>query len=337
MRAHLKMPKDRREVFEQVIRVRVLSLALVALVLIMFFSFTSGRFLTKTNITHLLIEVSLVIIVGTGQALVLISKNIDVSVGSIVGLSAFFTADFASRNSSTPLFLIVIVSIIIGSVLGSINGLIISTLGVPSIMVTLGTLYVFRGFDSILAGSNQVTSQNLPPHFGKIAGWSFLGIPGMFIYAIVICLFAFFFLQHTYSGRSLVALGSNPLAAKKLGIRSTKWIYIVYVVSGALSGFAGVLWAARYGTVDSSTATGFELVVLAAVVVGGINVNGGSGTIGGVFIGAAILAIISVGLSLLNVSQFWVQAIQGAVIIAAITSDKIINKRLKLRELKNDN
>lgn len=314
---------------QKVIRLRVLSLMVVAVIMAMFFSIASGRFLTRTNLTHMLIEMSLVIIVGVGEALVLISKNIDVSIGSIVGFSAYFTADFASKHPTVPLVIIVGVAILIGLVLGSFNGLIISNLGVPSIMVTLGTLYVYRGLDSILAGASQVTSQNLPKSFRQIAGWSLFGIPGMFIYALIVCAIAWTFLQHTYAGRSLLALGNNPSAAKKMGIKSRKWIFIVYALSGSLAGFAGVLWCARYGTVDSSTATGYELVVLAAVVVGGINVNGGTGSIGGVLVGASILGIISVGLSLLNVSQFWVQAIQGAAIIVAISSDMIINKRLR--------
>lgn len=314
---------------QKVIRLRVLSLTVVAVIMAVFFSFASGRFLTRTNLTHMLIEMSLVIIVGVGEALVLISKNIDVSIGSIVGFSAYFTADFASKHPTLPLVIIVGVAILIGLVLGSLNGLIISNLGVPSIMVTLGTLYIYRGLDSILAGASQVTSQNLPKSFNRIAGWSLFGIPGMFIYALIVCAIAWIFLQHTYAGRSLLALGNNPSAATKMGIKSRKWIFIVYALSGSLAGFAGVLWCARYGTVDSSTATGYELVVLAAVVVGGINVNGGTGSIGGVLVGASILGIISVGLSLLNVSQFWVQAIQGAAIIVAISSDMIINKRLR--------
>lgn len=328
MTADLALKSGNTSLIQKVIRLRVLSLTVVAVVMMIFFSIASDRFLTRTNLSHMLIEMSLVIIVGVGVALVLITKNIDVSIGSMVGFSAFFTADFASKNPTLPLIIIVGVSILFGLVLGSFNGLIISTLGVPSIMVTLGTLYIFRGLDSILAGAGQVTSQNLPKSFSRIAGWSFFGIPGMFIYALIVCAFAWIFLQHTYAGRSLLALGNNPNAAKKMGIKSRKWIFIVYALSGALAGFAGVLWCARYGTVDSSTATGFELVVLAAVVVGGINVNGGIGSIGGVLVGASILGIISVGLSLLNVSQFWVQAIQGTAIIVAISSDMIINKRL---------
>lgn len=319
---------------QKVIRLRVLSLTVVAVIMAVFFSFASGRFLTRTNLTQMLIEMSLVIIVGVGEALVLISKNIDVSIGSIVGFSAYFTADFASKHPTLPLVIIVGVAILIGLVLGSLNGLIISNLGVPSIMVTLGTLYIYRGLDSILAGASQVTSQNLPKSFNRIAGWSLFGIPGMFIYALIVCAIAWIFLQHTYAGRSLLALGNNPSAATKMGIKSRKWIFIVYALSGSLAGFAGVLWCARYGTVDSSTATGYELVVLAAVVVGGINVNGGTGSIGGVLVGASILGIISVGLSLLNVSQFWVQAIQGAAIIVAISSDMIINKRLRRQRAK---
>jgi rhamnose transport system permease protein len=139
------------------------------------------------------------------------------------------------------------------------------------------------------------------------------------------------FIRHTYSGRSMFALGSNPEAAEKIGIASKRWIFGAFALSGVLCGFAGVLWGARYGTVDSSAATGFELVVLAAVVVGGVSVNGGSGSIAGVLLGAAILSVISIGLALMDVSQFWLQAIQGLVILAAIVFDIALRRRVDVK------
>jgi ribose/xylose/arabinose/galactoside ABC-type transport system permease subunit len=314
---------------------REASLIAVLALLFIVFSALSDRFASLITAGQILNNMAIVVIVGIGLALVLLTRNIDVSVGSMVGLTAYFAADFAVKNPELPIIVVVLASCLLGLALGSINGIIIATLRVPSIMVTLGTLYIYRGIDSILAGSNQVTAQSLPSGYGDLAAWTLFGIPGLVIYAFVIAIAAHIFIRHTFSGRSFLAIGSNPLAAEKMGIPAKRRIFAAFAISGLLCGLAGVLWGARYGTVDSSVASGYEIVVLAAVVVGGISVNGGSGTIGGVIIGAAILSVISTGLALVNVSQFWLQAIQGAVIIAAIVSDSIIRTRVEARGVKS--
>lgn len=314
---------------------REASLITVLALLFIVFSALSDRFPSVTTVGQILNNMAIVVIVGIGLALVLLTRNIDVSVGSMVGLTAYFAADFAVKNPQLPVIIVVLASCLLGLALGSINGIIIATLRVPSIMVTLGTLYIYRGIDSILAGSNQVTAQSLPSGYGDIASWTLFGIPGLVMYAFIIAIAAHIFIRHTFAGRSFLAIGSNPLAADKMGIPAKRRIFAAFAISGLLCGLAGVLWGARYGTVDSSVASGYEIVVLAAVVVGGISVNGGSGTIGGVIIGAAILSVISTGLALVNVSQFWLQAIQGAVIIAAIVSDSIIRTRVEARGVKS--
>ncbi len=313
--------------FKRIAGQREVSLGAVALVLVVLFSVLSSRFATLPTLGQIVADLSIVLIVGIGEAIVIFTKNIDVSVGSMVGLTAFFAADFGSKHQTVPLIFVILLSCFLGLVLGSINGLLVSTLKVPAIMVTLGTLYIYRGMDAALAGSGQVTVQALPPGYNDIAGWTFFGFPGIFLYAAVIAAITAVFMRFTFFGRSLLALGSNPLAAEKQGVRSKRGIFFAFALSGLLCGFAGVLWGARYGTIDSSSASGFELVILAAVVVGGVSVNGGSGTIIGVALGALILQIISIGLGLLNVSQFWLQAIEGAVIILAIVFDLIVRRR----------
>lgn len=306
---------------------REVSLVAVSIVLVLVFAVLSNRFATMPTLGQVVADMSIVLIVGIGEAIVIFTKNIDVSVGSMVGLTAFFAADFGSKHQSLPLIFVILAACTLGLVLGAINGLLVSTLKVPSIMVTLGTLYVYRGLDAGLAGSGQVTVQALPPGYNAIADWTFFGFPGIFLYALVITAIAIVFMRYTYFGRSLLAIGSNALAAEKQGVRSRRGIFFAFALSGLLCGFAGVLWGARYGTIDSSSASGFELVILAAVVVGGVSVNGGSGTIIGVALGALILQIIAMGLGLLNVSQFWLQAIEGAVIILAIVFDLIFRRR----------
>jgi rhamnose transport system permease protein len=310
---------------------RELSLIAVLVVLVLVFSLLNGRFASWATAAQVLNDMSIVVIVGAGLALVLLTRNIDVSVGSMVGLTAYLAATFSVEHPRLPMVAVIGYSCLIGLVLGSINGLIVATLRVPSIMVTLGTLYVYRGVDSAIAGSSQVTAQALPGSYNGVASWSLFGLPGMIIYAAVIAGALWFFLRHTLSGRALRAIGSNPEAAEKLGIPAKRWIFIAFAVSGVLCGFAGVLWGARYGTVNSSVASGYEIVALAAVVVGGVSVNGGVGSIGGVVVGAAVLSVISTGLALVNVSQFWLQAIQGTVIVAALVTDYLIRNRVHAR------
>ncbi len=311
----------------RIISHREASLLLVLVALLVAFSLLSSRFLTTGTMTQLLINTAIIVMVAVGQALVLFTRNIDVSVGSMIGVTAVFASSTASDYSFLPLPVIVLATCGVGLALGSVNGVLVARLRVPSIMVTLGTLYVFRGLVSVLTGSNQITSQFLAPGYADIPLWNFAGIPGIFMYAAVIVVITHVFVERTYPGRSLLALGSNPVAAEKLGIASRKLVYGAFAVSGILCGLAGVMWGGLYGTVDSSVGIGFEIVVLAAVVIGGVSTLGGSGTIAGVFIGSAILSVISVGLALLNVSQFWVQALTGAVILGAVVAELVLRRR----------
>lgn len=304
------------------------SLGIVLIILVVAFSLLSGRFANLDTIKQVTTDMSIVVIVSVGLALVLFTKNIDVSVGSMVGLTAFFGASFTANNPEIPLLLTVLLTCLLGLVLGAVNGALVATLNVPSIMVTLGTLYIYRGLTSLLAGAEQVTAQNLPAAYNQIADWSVAGIPGLFIYAVGIAGAAHVLVKHTMPGRAMLAVGSNRASAEKMGIAPKRLVFLAYAATGLLCGFAGVLWGARYGTVDSAVASGFELVVLATVVVGGVSITGGVGSMPGVFLGAAILSVISIGLALLNVSAFWLQAVQGLVIILAIVSGVVLSRRL---------
>lgn len=328
----MRAPSTRRRL-ARVLEQREVSLLVVLVALFGLFSILSSRFATGPTISQILMDMSIVVIVGVGEALVLFTRNIDVSVGSMVGFTAYFVADFSANHRGVSILVVVLLSCFVGLILGAINGALVATLRVPSIMVTLGTLYIYRGLDSVIAGSGLVTSQELPLSYSSLASWSLHGLPGIFLYAAVIVILAHGFVRHTYTGRSVIALGSNPEAAVKIGIRSRRWVFGAFALSGVLCGFAGVLWGGRYGTVDSSAASGFELVVLAAVVVGGVSVSGGSGSIAGVLVGSTILSVISIGLALVNVSQFWLQAIQGLVIISALILDVILRGHMKARRV----
>ncbi|MEU0465261.1 ABC transporter permease [Amycolatopsis sp. NPDC006131] len=310
---------------------RELSLAGVLLGLLVVFSVLVPRFAGFDTLRQVLADMAIVVIVAAGQALVLFTRNIDVSVGSTVGLTAYAAASIIAAYPGLPVVVPIGVAMLLGLVLGALNGALVATLKVPSIMVTLGTLYVFRGATSALAGSQQITAQNMPSSYTALASWSVAGIPGMFVYAAVVVVAAHLVVRHTLTGRALLATGSAPASAQRMGIKSGKLVFGAYAVTGLLCGLAGVLWGARYGTVDSSAANGYELVVLAAVVIGGVSITGGAGSIPGVVLGAAVLTVIGIGLALLDVSPFWLQAIQGLVIIVAITLDLVLRRRLTAR------
>jgi rhamnose transport system permease protein len=197
---------------------------------------------------------------------------------------------------------------------------------VPAIVATLGTLYVYRGFVFLYAGGNQVSASDVPESFLSLATAPFLGIPLLIWFAAILAIIFGYWLHASRTGRQLYAIGSNPEAARLVGIRSGLLVFGAFAVSGLLSGFAGVLWGARFATVDATAASGLELQVIAAVVVGGVNIFGGSGEILGAMLGAIVLGTIDNALSFLRVSQFWLQAIDGAAILIAVTLDAFITR-----------
>jgi rhamnose transport system permease protein len=198
---------------------------------------------------------------------------------------------------------------------------------IPALVVTLGTLYVFRGADSWFAGGRQVNAADLPERFLKLGSGTIVGVPVLVLIALAVLALAAWGMRNLRSGRELYAIGSNPEAARLAGIRVGRRVFGAFVLTGALSGLAGVLWAARFGTVDSTAANGFELNVVAAVVVGGVAIFGGSGTVIGAALGALLLSTIGSALVVLKVEALWERAIDGALLLAAIALDRLLALR----------
>lgn len=307
-------------------RVRELGLLVVLLLIVFIVGVQVPQFLTLSNIEQILLSVSILAIVAIGETLVILTRNVDLSVGSIVGFSAFVAANLFKQHPGTNLLLGILLGCALGLVLGALNGSIVTWGRVPSIVATLGTLYVFRGFDFLYAGGNQVSASDVPDSFLSLATAPFLGIPLLIWFAAGLAIVFGYWLHASRTGRQLYAIGSNPDAARLAGIRSGLLVFGAFAISGLLSGFAGVLWGARFATVDATAANGLELQVIAAVVVGGVNIFGGSGEILGAMLGAVVLGTIENSLSFLRVSQFWLQAIDGAAILIAVTLDAFITR-----------
>jgi ribose/xylose/arabinose/galactoside ABC-type transport system permease subunit len=272
-------------------------------------------------------DAGLLMIVAVAQMLVLITRSIDLSVAAIIGLAAYGAASTLHLHPEIGVAGAVALACAIGLAAGFLNGLIVTYGKVPAIVVTLGTMSVFRGVNSLWAGGTQVSADQVPQTWLDMTAANIFGIPAVLVIAILTLLIVGYFLRNTSIGRELFAIGSNPGGASLIGIPSRARILTAFSVAGLLAGFDGALWASRYATVDARVAYGFELTVIAAVVVGGVAVRGGSGTVLGVAAGALLLLIINNGLTLVRVDPLWLQGVYGLVILAAIGIDALVARR----------
>jgi rhamnose transport system permease protein len=320
--------QPRRQWLSTISRQRELSLVAIMFALGGLVTLIAPQFLTAANISQVAVLASITAVAAVGEAIVVISRNIDLSVEATIGLVAYAVARLLELGAADPVVAIVL-GLALGLVLGMINGVVVTLFRVPSIVATLGTLSIFRGLDYLIAGSHQVPLAGLPPGFTDPARDSILGIPIFVIIAVVVVAIGSVILRWTRFGRQVYAVGSNPEAAAILGIPSRLVVFIAFSVCGLLAGLAGVMWVMEFGTINGTSATGVVLAVVAAVVVGGVNIFGGSGTLAGAAIGALFLGFIANALILVGLSQFWLQAIYGLVILLAVAADAIIVRRFK--------
>ncbi|MFU8852057.1 ABC transporter permease [Micromonospora sp. SL1-18] len=305
---------------------------LLALVLLVAVTFSvNQRFLSAQNIKDLLLSSTILAILAVGQAIVIITRNVDLSVGSVLGLSAFATGALFVDNPGTPIPVAIMIGVALGAVCGAINGGLIAAARVPALVVTLGTLYMFRGIDYTWATGRQINAADMPRAFLRLGTVTILGVPVLALFAVAVLVGAGYLLRNYRSGRELYAIGSDPDAARLSGIAVGRRVFFAFVSSGALAGLAGVLYAARFGTLDANAGLGIELNVVAAVVVGGVAIFGGSGSVYGAALGAVLLTTIGSALPVLGVTPFWQRAAVGALILAAIGLDRALAVRMARR------
>ncbi len=313
--------------FHQLFARRELGLIIAMAAVVLPVSAINPRMLSASNLVALAMDAALLSIVAAGQMLVLITRNIDLSVASIIGLAAYISADTLRAHPGLNILLAIGIACAVGLGCGIINGLVVTLGRVPAIVVTLGTLALYRGFDSLLAHGKQISADQVPAAWLGLTNKSLLGVPGVAVIAFAVLLLLALVLRFSPFGRELFAIGSNPDGARLIGIPVQSRVLAAFAGAGLLAGFDGALWASRYATIDARVASGFELTVIAAVVVGGVGIRGGSGTILGIALGGLTLLVIRNGLTLIRVDPLWLQGVYGLVILGAITIDALVGRR----------
>ncbi|MEU3186230.1 ABC transporter permease [Streptomyces sp. NPDC006923] len=316
-----------RSLVDTVFRAREISIGGALALLVLGTWISNPRFLDDQGVKDLLLNASILVLLAVGQSVVVVTRNIDLSVGSVVGLSAFACGKFVAGTDHGVLT-VMLLGIALGVACGLVSGALVSFGRVPALVVTLGMLYIIQGLDYWWAQGEQIGAADVPDPILDLGSGSVLGVPFLPFIALVLLAVTAYFLRSYRSGRELYAIGSNPEAARLAGVPVRRRILGAYAFSGAVAGFAGALWLARFGTVVADNAHGWELTVVSAVVVGGVAITGGTGTVWGAALGALLLTTIGSALVVLKVDAFWQGAITGALLLAAISADRIVTLRM---------
>ena len=317
-------------------QLRELSLVFLIVLIIFFFGTQIEGYFSPRIFNRVTSDVAIIAVVAMGETLVLLTRNFDLSVGSVVGLTAFFTGKLLSFNPDMMPIAALLFAIGLGVALGLVNGLLVAFGRVPSLIVTLGTMAIYR---SILvafpAGTKNVVTHELPEwllDLGRTNLFSIgeFNIRSLVAVALVMLVVLQFMITYTRFGRRLYAVGSNPEAAEIGGLPSQKIVLLAFIMCGAMAGLGGFMFLVRYGDLTPAAAQGMELQVIAAAVVGGVSTLGGSGTMIGALLGALIINLLQQ--SLLRwpvISNFWVGALLGMLILVSVTIDAVIINRLR--------
>lgn len=314
-------------------RIREAATVVLLVIIIAIVTAIEPRFFTAFNLRSILLWVPLLTVVAMGEMMVIIIRGIDVSVGSTLGFAGIVVGMIFRDYPGFNIYIGTLLGILIGAVLGAINGSLITWVKIPAVITTLGTLSAYRGFVFIVSGGRQIDPNYIPK---DLVRWSQRGpfdsqlVPWVVVIALFVAVLMYLFLHYTKTGRNVYTLGSNPDAARLRGIAVDRTTFIVYTITGAMAGLAGILYASRFGFVNpGQTGVGFELTVIAAVVLGGTNVFGGSGSVFGTVLGCMLLGTINVALAVLGIAGTWQLAVYGIVILLTVSIDAIVQHQIR--------
>ncbi|MCO6452804.1 MAG: ABC transporter permease [Caldilineales bacterium] len=316
-------------------QLRELVLVLLIILVALFFSSQIDNFLNGRTFNRISTSVAIIAVVAVGQTLVILTRNIDLSVGSIVGFTAYFTGTFLAANNDMSPVMAVVIAIAMGAGLGAINGILVAYGRVPAIIVTLGTLAIYRTALVELSGAKSVLTNTLPQWLIDLPRANFvslgdLDVRWLFVFALIVVAIFQLVLIYTRYGRRLYAIGSNPEAARLAGFPSQRIVFLAFVMCGGLAGLAGFMFLARFGNITVVAGLGTELNSVAAAVVGGVNIFGGSGSMIGALLGAILIDLLEQSLiRWLAISEFVRDFLLGFLILLAVATDTVVMNRLR--------
>jgi len=305
---------------------------LFVILIVIAISLRSPVFLTPSNLYDIALDSAILAIVAVGEMMIILTGGIDISLGANVALSGMVVALIIKDFWGISPFTAVLMGTAIGALLGAINGALIVKGKIPPIITTLGTMSLFRGLTFIInyaVNKGQwVAADKFSPAFKDFARGKILFMPNLIFITLIVYAIFFYLLNHTMTGRKMYAVGGNREGAMFVGINVDKILFLPYLFTGMLAGAGGVLWVSRYTSAQTDSAQGFEFTAITAVVLGGVNVAGGAGSIWGVLIGSILIGIINNALNLVRISPFWKLAINGFIILLAVITDKLISRRM---------
>jgi rhamnose transport system permease protein len=293
-------------------------LALVLLALTLLVAYRFPGFIAPTNLASVFNDTALLIILALGQMVVIVTRAIDLSVAANLALSGMVAAMVSLAYPDLPMGVIVLLAVLCGAAVGAINGALVWLLKIPPIVVTLGTMTIWRGVIFLLTDGKWINAHEMSPAFKEVPRLPLLGLPLLSWIALLTVAAFGLYLNRAPSGRALFAAGGNPNAALYAGVNPGRMQALAFLMSGTLAGLAGYLWVARYAVAYVDIAGGFELDVVAACVIGGVAIAGGAGTVLGTVLGALFIGVIKNALPVIGVSPFWQMAISGSAILIAI-------------------
>lgn len=305
-------------------------IVLVLVIICVILSVLSPVFLTIPNLTNVIRQISINGLLAIGMTFIILTGGIDLSVGSQVALTGALVAGFLTAG--WPIALAIVAGLLIGCLLGFVNGFIVAKGGIPPFIVTLGMLTAARGLTLIYTGGRPI--YNLGASFRFFGAGYVLGIPVPVIILAIILFIAYLVSRYTIFGREVYAIGGNPEAAVYSGINKDKRLIQVYTLMGLLSAVTGIVLTSRLGSADPTAGNGFELDAIAAVVIGGTSMFGGEGSVVGTLVGALIIGVINNGLNLLSVSSYYQQVVKGVIVVGAVLMDGYARKR-QMRAIKD--
>ena len=294
---------------------------------------TGGSFLTGSNLNELMRETSILIMVSCGMMMVIVSGGIDLSVGSVMGLAGMIAALTLRDHRTIPIPMLFLIAIGVGAVCGIFTGFVVAKLRIFPLIGTLGTCDVLRGVIYLFSKGVWVSQADMTEEFLEISTGKFLGINYLIWFALIIVVFAYILMGHTRYGRHVYAVGNSEANARISGINTERTKYIAYIMNGMIAGLAGMLWICKYANAQGTTATGYELNVIASVVLGGVSISGGYGSVTGVVLGALLFGMVSNILPLIQVSPFWQRAIRGGIILISVVINALVARRAARKAL----